>query len=813
MEISQVISVFVLLSLVSVSALYRLSAWTWTILIGVSLLIISIYSGLPIRGLIFFWLCYLGAAGFAHMKQQRQGLVTGPLLQRIKKQLPTISPTEQEAIDAGNTWWEKELFCGQPNWQELFKMPTTKLSAEEQAFLDNQVETLCGMLNDWQITHEDNDLPPEVWAYVKKEKFWGMIIPKQYGGLEFSALAHSTVIMKITTRSISAAVNIMVPNSLGPAELIMRYGTDEQKNYYLPKLAVGEEIPCFALTAPNAGSDASNIPDTGIICRGTHNGKEIVGVRLNWDKRYITLAPIATVLGLAVRLYDPEYLLGAKEDLGITLCLIPTKTEGVEIGNRHLPMQMAFMNGPTRGDNVFIPLDWIIGGKEQLGCGWRMLMECLSIGRSISLPALATASCKVAYRFTGAYARLRKQFNLSISAFEGIEEALGSIAGMTYLNEAARIMTASAIDMGMNPSTASAIAKYHMTEMGRIAINHAMDIHAGHMVQTGPRNILANLYLATPISITVEGANILTRNLIIFGQGAIRCHPYLLKEIELMSQPTMDINALDKVLMSHVGFFVSNLIRSFTYGITGGYFIFAEAKDKTVKKYERQLTRMSAALAAVADTCLIVLGGSLKRRERISARLGDILSQLYLASAALKYYHEHDATEENKNYLRWTLQYCLHNAQKAFYELFNNLPNRWLGRLLKWCLFPLGQAYHAPNDQLTKALVTEMVQNSPLRDQITQYCYVSDDKSELTNQLETALLSADENDALRKKLQKAVHDGVIPEYHSFPQRVQLAEKAAILTKDEAQRLLAFEALRDEIIKVNEFTFDLGQIVA
>jgi acyl-CoA dehydrogenase len=604
----------------------------------------------------------------------------------------------------------------------------------------------------------------------------------------------------------------MVPNSLGPAELILRYGTEEQKNYYLPRLASGDEIPCFALTAPHAGSDASNIPDTGIVCKGDYNGKQVTGIRLNWDKRYITLAPIATVLGLAVHLYDPDHLLGQQEDIGITLCLIPTNHPGVEIGTRHLPLAMAFMNGPTRGENVFIPLDWIIGGVEKAGGGWRMLMECLSIGRSISLPALATASCKVAYRFTGAYARLRKQFNLSISSFEGIEEALGKIAGLTFITEASRIMTASAIDLDINPSTASAIAKYHMTEMGRMAVSAAMDVHAGHMVQTGPRNILANLHISAPISITVEGANILTRNLIIFGQGAIRCHPYLLEEIALMSKPEIDMNALDKTLMSHVGFFVSNSIRAFTYGITGGKFIFASSTDTTVKKYERQLTRMSAALAAAADTCLITLGGSLKRRERISARLGDILSQLYLASAALKYFNHHQQTEEDKNYLRWSLQYCLHNIQNAFYELFNNMPNRWLGRILKWCIFPLGHAYHAPSDTLTKELVTQMVQNSPLRDRLTQYCFISTDKTDLTNRLEAGLANVEQNDVLRKKLQKAVQNGIIPEYYSLNERIQAAAKAGVLSAEEVEQLSAFEALRDEIIKVNEFTFDLERVV-
>ena len=813
MEMAQFFSFLFLIALVLVSVIYQLPSIAWTLLVGAGLILTTTLNTLPIRGVIFLWLIYIAAAAFSNLHELRRRYITGPLLSRIKKQLPTISSTEQEAIKAGDTWWEKELFCGRPDWNILLAMPTPKLSAEEQHFIEHQVENLCQILDDWKITHEDFDLPEDVWAYVKKEKFFGLIVPKIYGGLAFSALAHSTIITKIATRSISAAVNIMVPNSLGPAELLLRYGTGDQKNHYLPRLVQGKEIPCFALTGPNAGSDASNIPDTGIICKGQHNGEEVIGMRLNWDKRYITLAPIATVLGLAVHLYDPDHLLDKQEDIGITLCLIPTNHPGVEIGTRHLPLQMAFLNGPTRGKDVFIPLDWIIGGPEKAGAGWSMLMECLSVGRAISLPALATASCQTAYRFTGAYARIRKQFNTSICSFEGIEEALGTIAGYTYQLEATRIMTASALDLDVNPATASAIAKYHTTEMSREAITSAMDIHAGHMIQIGPRNFLANTYFSMPISITVEGANILTRNLIIFGQGAIRCHPYLLKEIELMTTPDMDVPALDKVLMSHVGFYIGNLLRSLAYGVSGGRFIFATNKNSTVKKYERQLTRMSAALALVADTCLIVLGGSLKRRERISARLGDILSQLYLASAVIKYFHDNGKTEADLNYLRWAVQHNLHAIQTAFNELFSNMPNSWMGYLLSWFVFPFGQAYQRPSDTLTKKLVAEMTAPSELRDQLTKYCFIDGNEDTLTQQLETALLGADDNDMLHKKLRKAVSDGAIPGHYTFLECVNAAVKAGILNEEEMRSLIQFEALRDEIIKVNEFTFDLKKVIA
>lgn len=813
MEIANLFSVVFLFALIFSAAIFRLSAITWTILLGLGLCIVSWGGDLPIRGVIFLWLCYLLAAAFANLHQLRRRYITGPLLKRIKNQLPTISATEKEAIEAGNTWWEKELFCGQPNWQKLLKLPAPTLTDEEQHFVDHQVEELCRMLNDWQIVSVDHDLSASVWEYIKKEKFFGLVIAKQYGGLGFSALAHSTIITKIATRSGSAAVSIMVPNSLGPAELLTHYGTEEQKNYYLPRLVRGEEIPCFALTAPEAGSDAGSIPDTAIVCKGQFEGKEVVGIKLSWDKRYITLAPIATVLGLAVRMYDPDHLLGDNEDMGITLCLIPTSHPGVEIGSRHLPMRLAFMNGPTRGKDVFIPLDWIIGGAENAGKGWRMLMECLSIGRSLSLPALATASSKVAYRFTGAYARLRRQFNTPIASFEGVEEALGMIAGYTYLLEATRVMTANAVDMDINPAIASAIAKYHMTEMGRVAVTHAMDVHAGHMIQMGPRNFLANLYVSAPISITVEGANILTRNLIIFGQGAIRCHPYLLKEIELLSAPEMNVAALDDVLMNHVGFLASNFLRTLAYGLSGGKLIFAYGKNPKIKALERQLTRMSSALALVADTCLILLGGSLKRRERISARLGDILSQLYLASAVMKYFNDHQATEADVDYACWSMQECLYEIQKAFDELLVNLPYRGLGFILKTCIFPFGCAYRRPNDALHKKLAAQMTAISPIRDQITQYCFISNDPSDITYKFEAAMKLVDENDVLRKKIQTAVKSGTISDSLHFIDRVRDAEKAGILTAEEARAINKFEALREDIIKVNEFTFDLKQVIA
>lgn len=813
MDVTNVISVLILLGIVFTAAFFQFSRLIWTASIGIVLLFMTIFHFLSITPLIIFWFVYLTAALFANLHQWRQRSIVQPALKILQKQLPAISATEREAIEAGNTWWEKELFCGRPNWKELLTIPKPTLTQEEQDFINDKVDQLCSMLDDWQIVYEERDLPPTVWEFLKKEKFFGMAIPKQYGGLGFSALAHSTVIVKIATRSLSAAVNTMVPNSLGPGELLTHYGTDEQKAYYLPRLAEGAEVPCFALTAPDAGSDAGSIPDTGIVCMGLHDGKETLGIRLNWDKRYITLAPIATVLGLAIQLYDPEHLLGEKEDIGITLCLIPTSHAGVEIGNRHYPLYQAFMNGPTRGKDVFIPLDWIIGGPKMAGNGWRMLMECLSIGRSISLPALATACGKISYRFTGAYARLRKQFNTPIASFEGIEEALGNIAGNMYLLEAGRIMTASAVDLKIKPAVASAIAKYHLTELSRQVIAHAMDIHAGHMIQGGPRNFLANIHIAIPISITVEGANILTRNLIIFGQGAIRCHPYLLKEVELISSPNASIEDIDKVLMSHIGFFISNLLRNLAYGLTGGRFIFATVKNKRIKKYQRQLTRMSSALALLADTSLILLGGSLKRRERISARLGDIMSQLYLASAALKYFYDNNKPAADVDYVCWALQQCLQKIQIACDDLLDNFPHRWIGSLLRWIIFPFGQAYRSPKDKLHKNIVVPMLGPSELRDRLTRYCYVSSKDNELSYRLEKALTQVSSIDPIWKKLHKAVQNGTVHRRYNFVERLKAAQHAEVLTAEEAYALGEFETLRSEIIKVNEFSFNLDTVIA
>jgi acyl-CoA dehydrogenase len=649
---SGLVQILVCIALIWVLAYRRAHMYTILISLLVVLFLMSYFFSIAVLP----WVALLAVGFFYLAKGIRKQYLTQPIYAFFQRVLPPINRTESEALEAGDVWWEAELFQGNPDWKEFFNYPQPTLTTEEQAFIDNETETLCSMLNDWQIVQHDKDLSAEAWTYLKQAGFLGMIIPKEFGGLGFSAYAHSCVVTKLATKSSSAAVSVMVPNSLGPAELLMKYGTEAQRERYLPGLASGDEIPCFGLTSPEAGSDAGAIIDKGVVCKGVYEGKECLGLRLTWNKRYITLAPIATVLGLAFKMEDPEHLLGDEEDLGITVALVPTDHDGVISGNRHYPMGMAFMNGPTQGTDVFVPLDWIIGGVEYAGKGWQMLVECLSEGRAISLPALGTATAKMSYRLTGAYAKLRRQFNLSIGNFEGIEEALARIAGYTYQLEAARIMTAGAVDLHIKPSVVSAIAKYHMTENSRKVIQDAMDIHGGRGLILGESNYLAYAYISTPIAITVEGANILTRNLIIFGQGAIRCHPFILREMQASKNPdaAVGLAEFDSLIFRHIGYTISNFVRTLSLSLSWGLIHRAPVQDKTSRHY-RQLTRMSSSMALVSDISMMLLGGALKRKERLSARLGDVLSNLYLGCAVLKYYRDNGSNDEDLPYVDWNL--------------------------------------------------------------------------------------------------------------------------------------------------------------
>jgi len=748
----------------------------------------------------------------------RKTLVSQPVLQIFRRMLPQISQTEQEALDAGTVWWEGDLFGGKPDWKKLLSYPKPQLTEEEQAFINGPVEQLCSLLNEWKITHELKDLPPEVWQFIRDNGFFGLIIPKQYGGYGFSALAHSGVVMKIASRSGTAAVTVMVPNSLGPAELLLHYGTEKQKEYYLPRLAKGLEIPCFALTSPEAGSDAGSMPDYGVVCRQDHDGQsDVLGMRVTWDKRYITLGPVATLLGLAFKLYDPDRILGGAEDLGITLALIPTDTPGVNIGRRHYPLNAVFQNGPNSGKDVFIPMDWIIGGQERIGQGWRMLMNCLAAGRAISLPATGVSAAKLAARTSGAYSRVRVQFKLPIGYFEGIEEALARIGGNTYMMDASRVMTASAIDLGEKPSVGSAIVKYHLTERGRQAINDAMDIHAGKGICIGPSNYLGRTYQQMPVGITVEGANILTRNLIIFGQGAIRCHPYLLKEVNAAHDNDQKnaLETFDAALFGHIKFTLRNTFNSLFYGLLSNHLknIVPENCLPETAIYYRQLTRFSASFACIADIALMRLGGSLKRKERLSARLGDILSLMYLCSATLKHFEDQGRQSADLPLLHWSMQDALYHIQQALDEFLTNFPVPivfvWM---LKGLVFPLGKRCKPPSDELSHQVARFLMKPGVDRDRLTDGMYVpkaanSAKETEPLADLEQAFQCAIDSEAAEAKIREGVKAKRITA--KGKEKIAQALQLNFISAAEAELLYQLRELRSKVIKVDDFTKDFS----
>jgi acyl-CoA dehydrogenase len=743
--------IWLLLIVVAAGALaYRRSNLpTWTAVFAVLLLAAQLAAGALSP---WPWVVFAAVAALFNLKPIRRALLSRPLLKWFRSVLPPMSATEKEAIDAGTVWWDAELFSGRPNWNSLLRTPRGELTAEERAFLDGPVEELCRMLDDWKINRELDDLPPEVWKFLARNRFFGMIIPKEYGGLDFSARAQSEVVLKVASRSGAAAVTVMVPNSLGPGELLMHYGTAEQKQYFLPRLAVGEEIPAFALTGTWAGSDAGSMPDAGVVCKGEYKGKEVLGFRVNWEKRYITLGPVATILGLAFKARDPDGLLGGKKELGITCALIPTHTEGVEIGRRHNPGG-AFMNGPNTGTDVFVPMEWIIGGQSQVGNGWKMLMDCLSVGRAISLPALGTAGGKAAARMTGAYARVRRQFRIPIGRFEGIEEPLARIGGVTYRMDAARVLTATALDLGGKPSVLSAILKYNNTEGMRQTINDAMDVHAGRAVCLGPSNYLAQSYQTVPVAITVEGANILTRTMIIFGQGAIRCHPYVLKEMLAAADEdaTAGLKAFDDAFFAHVGFTISNLVRSFVLALTGGRFVQAPDLGPTAV-YAKRLTRMSASFALLADVAMLTLGGDLKRREKISGRFADILSHLYMASAVLKRFEDDGRPAGDLPLVLWALEDSLAIVDERLDGILRNFPVRGVGAVLRPFVLPLGRRYKGASDVLGHKVAKLLLSPSETRDRLTEGLFFDLDREDPMGLMELAMLKVIAAEPAERKL-------------------------------------------------------------
>ncbi|EGQ9518961.1 acyl-CoA dehydrogenase [Vibrio parahaemolyticus] len=796
------LSIVAMAVVLGITLYHRMSLVKSVSLLTAAMLVLTITGSVGVIG----WTLYVLAIAVFAVSGIRQSLISRKALALFKTVLPAMSQTEKEALDAGTVWWEAELFKGKPEWEKLHAIQAPKLSAEEQAFLDGPVNEVCAMVSDFQVTHELADLPPEVWQYLKDNKFFAMIIKKKYGGLEFSAYAQSLVLQKLTGVSGVLSSTVGVPNSLGPGELLQHYGTEDQKNYYLPRLAEGKEIPCFALTSPEAGSDAGSIPDNGVVCKGEWEGKEVLGMRLTWNKRYITLAPVATVLGLAFKLRDPEGLLGEKEDLGITCALIPTDVKGVEIGNRHFPLNVPFQNGPTRGKDIFVPIDFIIGGEKMAGQGWRMLVECLSVGRGITLPSNSTGGIKSAAMATGAYSRIRRQFKQPIGHMEGVEEPLARLGGNAYVMDAASNLTVAGIDLGEKPSVISAIVKYHCTHRGQQSIIDAMDIVGGKGICLGPSNFLARGYQGSPIAVTVEGANILTRSMIIFGQGAIRCHPYVLEEMNAAYSETSDaVEKFDKALAGHVSFTMSNLVRSIWFGLSDGLGSSAPTKDAT-KRYYQQLNRYSANLALLSDISMAVLGGSLKRKERLSARLGDILSQLYLSSATLKRFEQDGRPAEDLALVHWGLQDSLKQAEIAVDEFLANFPNKVIGRTLRVLIMPFGRVRKAPSDKLDSKVARILQTPSATRSRIGRGQYLEPTEHNPSGKIELALSVILQAEPVFDKVCKA--QGKRRPFLRLDMIAQEGLEQGVITQEEAELLREAEQHRLDTINVDDFEPEL-----
>ena len=759
----------------------------------------------------FLWnlllIAAFGAMVIPNIVEFRREKLTKPLLAIYRKMLPKMSDTEREALEAGNVGWDGELFSGMPKWDKLMSYPVPKLSDEEQAFVDGPCEELCAMLDDWDVCHERADLPKKAWDYIIEKQFFAMIIPKQYGGLEFSAYANAVVITKLASRSPTASSTIGVPNSLGPAELLLHYGTEEQKQRYLPGLAAGTEIPCFALTSPQAGSDAAALIDSGVVCKGKWNGKTITGIRLNWDKRYITLAPVATVLGLAFKLYDPDHLIGDEEERGITAALIPTDIPGVVVGRRHYPLTIAFQVGPTSGEDVFVPLDYIIGGPDMAGRGWKMLVELLSVGRAITLPSTSAGGGQAASYASGAYTTIRKQFNTSIAKFEGVGEALTRIAGHSYIMNAAVAVTAGAIDQGEKPAVPSAILKYHCTEMARKVANDAMDVHGGKGVMMGPNNYLGRAYMATPIAITVEGANILTRSLIIYGQGAIRCHPFVLRELNAAGDEDQDRGLIefDDALFGHIGYAVSNMARSFFLALTHAKFSRVPLNTPT-RRYYQNINRYSANFALASDFAMLTLGGDLKKRELLSARLGDILSSMYLASTVLKHFENQGRRATDLPLVEWSVRALMYQAQESLHAFLRNFPNRWVAAILRFFIFPRGRTYSAPSDEISRKVVELITTPGEARDRLCQHAYTTLEPGNPLGLLQEALELTKEFEPVERRLRQARKEGLLSSDYLGDQ-IDEAEKAQVISKAEARNMRSYHEKVLALLAVDDFDPD------
>ena len=801
-----ILAVLIQLAVVLAIFLMSLSRVTGSIVALVTVVVTAIISpwslilGLPIALLCLVLL----------ITPMRQALITKPVYKTLGGAMPSMSDTEREALDAGTSWWEKELFMGAPNWNTFAEYPYPQLSDEEQSFIDNEVEELCSMLNEWKIQHEDKDLSPEAWQFIKSNGFLGLIIPKEFGGLDFSSYAQSRIMSKIASRSPTAAVTCMVPNSLGPGELLMHYGTDEQKQRWLPGLANGEEVPCFGLTGPEAGSDAGAIPDTGVVCYGQHEGEKVLGLRMNFSKRWITLAPVATVVGLAFKMYDPEGLLGDadKSDYGITCALVPADHEGVITGPRHHPSGSPFMNGTVDGVDVFIPLDYIIGGVENAGRGWRMLMECLGVGRGISLPALSTSASEMTYLSVGAFAKVREQFKISVGKFEGVQDATSRMASQTYMLEAFRHLVTCGLNQGGTPSVMTAMAKYYATETMREVVNDGMDVLGGRGIQMGPRNFLTTPYQAIPVSITVEGANILTRSLMIFGQGAMRCHPYLFDELQLLQSEDKDsaVKEFDNLFFKHLGYTFNRGARAFIAGYIGGSSDAPSFVDNFTRPYYKHINRLSASFALTADMALGLLAGDLKRKEMLSGRLADIHGHLFIATAILQFYENGTKSPAERLHAEVALQDSFYTIQEAFVSFFANFPNRLAAGVVSFVTFPSGRIFTPPSDELKVKLGDTFMDDfeaNPFRDYLKTMVYYNTEPNDVTGRMEHAYQTLLQIEPLWHKFKKAEHNGEFAGL-TFEDHVVQASQSGDITEGEAEQLISYNGLRYDSLLTDVF---------
>jgi len=783
--------------------MYKAPLWAWAA--GLALTAIlwqsAIHGSMGIFGFLL-WL-FAVAFGLLAVPSIRKAVLIAPAFKLVKRTLPKVSDTETQALEAGTVGFDAELFSGEPDWDKLRSIAPIVLTPEEQAFLDGPTEELCGMIDDWEVRHSEREVPDEIWEFVKTHGFLGMLISKEHGGLGFSAQAQSLIIGKIASRSPDVVTIVMVPNSLGPGELIEKYGTEQQKSYYLPRLAKGEEIPCFSLTGPTSGSDAATMRDIGIVTRGEHD--DVVGIRLSWDKRYITLGPKATLVGLAFRLFDPENILGRGENLGITVAMIPADHPGIEIGRRHLPSGNAFPNGPNWGRDVFIPIDWVIGGEKMAGQGWRMLMECLAAGRAISLPSSATAGTKAMLRFTSAYGRIRKQFGLPVARMEGVEEPLARMIEAAYANEAARAVTASMVSRGERPSVLSALMKYQTTERMRQSVNDAFDIHGGRAICDGPSNYLQSAYQMVPVGITVEGANILTRTLITFAQGALRSHPYLYTEIKAVQDPDAErgLEAFEAAFSDHIALSVACATGAFFHNLTWGRFAPAPEQAYETAHWYRQLGRASRSFAFVADLTVASLGGALKTKQKISGRLADALSELYFLACILKRYEDDGRLSGDKHIVAFAAANGLYRFQAAISGVIDNFPiapARWLMRAV---VFPLGRPYRPASDAAGHRVVRLVLEAPEVRDRLTRHIYVSKDPDDPTGLLEVTLQKVVAAEEAEKKLERAIRSGAIRRFHGIDWIGEAMAKG-IVSESEGQQLREVEALVARVIAVDHF---------